>query len=112
VVVRSVAAIVLFASSVAAAQTVDPPPPPTPRLTVAVGKTLEVDVGWHAGWFCDNSKLITGNLVTRKVGDRETNVWIIKGVKAGQTECRVGRDPQRVNLVFDLVVTPAPKSAR
>ena len=104
---RIIAPAVLFASSLAMAQTVDPQPPPPPKVTVAVGKKLEVDVGWaRGGWFCDDTTLVTGELVTRKVGNGDRNFWIITGIKAGKTQCRVGHELQRASLLFDLTVTP------
>lgn len=104
---RIIAAAVLFASSLAVAQTVDPQPPPPPRVTVAVGKTISVDVGWaRGGWFCDDATLVKGEMVTRKVGDTDSNFWIVTGIKAGKTLCRIGNDRYRVSLLYDLTVTP------
>jgi hypothetical protein len=108
--VKIVAAAILLASGLAVAQTVDPEPPPPPHVSVAVGKTQSVNVGWaRGGWFCDDTSLVKGDLVTRKVGNDETNFWVITGVKVGKTQCRIGDDPNRTSIVFDLSVTPAPK---
>jgi hypothetical protein len=97
--------VALFIALSGVAYADDPPPPPTPRLDVAVGKTVEQNVGYtRGGWFCDDQTLITADLVTR--GD--TNYWIVTGVKAGSTQCRVGHDAQRPYIVFDVVVSPPP----
>jgi hypothetical protein len=104
-----VVTLVTLAVGIAAAQVVEPQPPPPDKITLAVGTTIEHDVGWvRGGWFCDDQSLVTGDLVTRKIGDRETNVWIVTGVKAGATQCRVGHDRYRISLLFDVVVTAAP----
>jgi hypothetical protein len=60
-----------------------------PRVDVEVGKTVEHAVGYYRyRWFCDDPSLLTGDLITR--GD--TNYFVITGVKAGSTQCRVGTE--------------------
>ena len=71
-----------------------------PRLDVAVGETVDRDVGVARGWFCDDPSLVRADLVTR--GDH--NVWIVTGVKAGRTLCRVGTDLAGPHLVIDVHV--------
>jgi hypothetical protein len=75
------------------------------RLEVAVGKTVEVDVGYARGLLCDDTTFIDAQLVTRG----ESNVFVVKGLSAGATLCRVGTDLNRVaHFVFDVRVVQAP----
>jgi hypothetical protein len=99
--VRILAALLIVSATAYA----DDAPPANPRLDVVVGKTVDQNVGYaRGGWFCDDTTLITADLVTR--GD--TNFWVVTGVKAGTTQCRVGHDLHRPYLVFDVVVTNPP----
>ncbi|MEO6771477.1 MAG: hypothetical protein ABI467_00455 [Kofleriaceae bacterium] len=78
-----------------------------PRVDVEVGKTVEQPVGYHRyRWFCDDPSLLTGDLVTR--GD--TNYFVITGVKAGSTQCRVGTDREGYTVmdVYVSAAKPAP----
>ncbi len=75
------------------------------RLSVELGKRVEVNVGYARGWFCDDPSLIQADLVTRD----DHNVWIVTGAKLGQTMCRVGTDAYAPAYVFDLHVVPAKK---
>jgi len=82
-----------------------------PRVDVEVGKTVEHAVGYYRyRWFCDDPSLITGDLITR--GD--TNYFVITGVKAGSTQCRVGteREGFTVMNVFVADAKPPPKAKR
>jgi hypothetical protein len=74
------------------------------RLDVALGKTVEVDVGYAAGWMCDDPTLVRAQVVTR----HDRNVWILTGAKLGRTACRVGTDPYRPHRVFDVHVVEPP----
>ncbi len=73
------------------------------RVDVAVGETVERDVGRARGWFCDDPSLVRADLVTR--GDH--NVWIVTGVTPGRTLCRVGTDLAGPHLVLEVHVAPA-----
>jgi hypothetical protein len=76
------------------------------RLDVELGKTVERDVAYARGWFCDDPSLVHADLVTR--GDR--NVWIVTGAKLGVTLCRVGTNPAvPPSYVFEVRVVPAKK---
>ena len=83
-----------------------------PKVRVEVGKTVEQNVGYYRGyWGCDDATLVTADLVTK--GD--SNFWIVTGVKAGSTQCRVGIWNQGGYAVFDVYVTdppPPPKKAK
>lgn len=72
----------------------------SPKITVEIGKTTERDVAIATGWFCDDSSLVRADLITR--GDH--NIWVVTGVKEGDTQCRVGTDPARPHYVFDVHV--------
>ena len=69
-------------------------------VSVSVGFFVERTVGNANGWFCDDPSLVEATLETR--GD--TNVWIVKGVKPGFTQCRVGTDIARASYVMDVTV--------
>jgi len=72
------------------------------RVDVEVGATVEKNVQYARGYMCDDPSLVTAEMVTRD----DHNVWIVKGVKVGQTQCRVGLDRLRVWYVFDVHVVP------
>lgn len=78
-------------------------------ITVEQGAQADAWVGNANGWFCDDPSLVRATMVT----ERDLNHWIVEGVRAGQTVCRVGTDPSRASFVFVVTVTePTPKSAR
>ncbi|HEY3805531.1 MAG TPA: hypothetical protein VGL61_23145 [Kofleriaceae bacterium] len=93
---RALAAVVVVA--VGAIAHADPPPAPN-QLEVVVGKTVEREVGVVRGYFCNDPSLITATLVTRG----NSNFWIVTGLKAGKTQCRVG-DFLHPALLFDVTV--------
>jgi hypothetical protein len=76
------------------------------RLDVVVDATVEQDVGMAIGYRCDDPKLIEASMKT--VGDH--NVFVVKGAQAGKTLCRVGTDPQRQSMLFEVVVKDKPVS--
>ncbi len=76
----------------------------TRRIEVVVDATVETDVGTLIGFRCDDPKLIDAQVKT--VGDH--NVFVVKGVAAGKTQCRVGTDLQRTGLLFDVDVKDKP----
>ena len=77
------------------------------RLDVKVGKTVEVDVGYTRGVRCDDLATIEVAIQTRQgsTGDATTNVFVVKGLREGTTQCRVGTEPQRPSILFDVRVT-------
>jgi len=83
-----------------------------PKVSVAVGKTVEHDVGIRrGGWMCDDPSLLAGDIVTR--GD--ANFFVITGVKAGSTQCRVGLELEGGFVVFNVYIIdgkPASKVKR
>ena len=70
--------------------------------TSSIDATVEKNVSYARGWMCDDPSLLTAQMVTRD----DHNVWIAKGVKLGETQCRVGLDRMRVYYVFDVHVVP------
>lgn len=81
---------------------------PNPRIDVAVGQTVEIDVGTRRGLICDDVEIITPELRTK--GD--TNYLVVTGVTVGSTQCRVGTEPGRVGVLYDVVVGPAKPKKR
>jgi hypothetical protein len=73
-------------------------------LDVTVGAKVEREVGNATGWFCDEPSFIDAKVVTRE----ELNYWVVTGVRAGKTQCRVGTDTSRASFVFDVTVKPRP----
>lgn len=73
-----------------------------PRVDVEVGASVEKNVEYARGFMCDDPSLVSVEMVTRD----DHNVWIVKGVKVGETLCRVGMDRLRVHYVFDVHVLP------
>lgn len=85
---------------------------PTRTLAVEVDQTVEVEVGTLIGFRCDDPKLLDGEMVTKKTERGEVNVFVVKGVAAGRTLCRVGTDPMRPFQLFDVVVTDKPRRSK
>ncbi len=73
------------------------------RLDVAVGKTVEVGVGAARGWFCDDTSILKGDMITRA----DTNYFVVTGVSPGKTSCRVGgvSSASPVSYLFEVHVT-------
>jgi len=100
---RLVAATLLSLASVASADGILVPGD-YPRVDVVVGKTVEQNVGYHRyRWFCDDPSILTGDLITK--GD--ANYFVITGVKAGSTQCRVGTEREGFT-VMNVFVSAAP----
>jgi hypothetical protein len=91
--------IAILASLLAAPASADNGPP---RIAVTVGETVEVNVGYAVGFRCDDLKLISAGMVTRD----GTNVFVVKGLAAGKTLCRVGNETQASpSVLYEIVVT-------
>lgn len=71
------------------------------KLEVAVGKTAEVEVGYAIGFRCDDLTIVEPGMKNRS---QTTNVFVVKGLRAGTTLCRVGTDPQRPTMLFEVRV--------
>ena len=77
-------------------------------LTVEVGAKVRRPVDNAIGWFCDDPTLLHAHIVT----EGQDNYWVVEGVKAGSTQCRVGTDPSRATFVFDVTVKRASAKRR
>jgi hypothetical protein len=74
------------------------------RIDVAVGETIERDVGFAMGLLCDDLGIIRAEL---RAGTPESNTFVVTGVTQGTTMCRVGTTPNRPSYVFEIhVVAP------
>jgi hypothetical protein len=77
------------------------------RLEVAVGETVERDVGIAMGLRCDDLAIVRVDLRT---ATPESNRFEVTGVRPGTTRCRVGTSIDRPSFVFEIHVVPAPRS--
>lgn len=98
-----VVGVVVVAGAVAGAQPVTDPLPPPPKLELRVGETAVRDVGIALGYRCDEPSLLAIELRTK---DAQSNLFVVTGVREGSTLCRVGTDPNRPSVVFDIRVLP------
>jgi len=73
------------------------------RLDVAVGETVERDVGYALGMMCDDTTLIHAEL---RNTSPETNTFGVTGIKEGAAACRVGTSPGRPTFLFEIHVVP------
>ena len=77
-----------------------------PKVEVEVGKTVSVDVGMLRGIHCDNLDIIKVDLVTK---DETHNHFVVTGVEAGSTLCRIGTQLGTPYRVYDVhVLAPKP----
>jgi hypothetical protein len=107
---RAAAAALCLASAAAAARAQvgeDPGAPPAarppPRIELRVGETAERDVGIALGYQCDDPALVRVEMRTKS---EQANAFLVTGVAAGITRCRVGTDPNRPSVVFEIRVSP------
>jgi len=111
--IRSVAAaaaawcLVGGAEVARAQQGIDPgapaEPAPPPRIEVRVGETAERDVGIAVGYRCDEPALVR---IEMRAKSEQSNAFVVTGVQAGATRCRVGTDPHRPSVVYEIRVLP------
>ena len=77
------------------------------RLDVAVGQTVERDVGFAIGVLCDDLAILRVEL---RPSTPESNRLSVTGIKEGSTLCRVGTAPERPSYVFEIhVVASRPR---
>ncbi len=74
------------------------------RIEVEVDKTVEVEVGRLIGFHCDQPKLIDAQMKTRRDTRGDVNVFVVKGVTAGTTLCRIGGAALGASQLFEVVV--------
>jgi len=72
------------------------------RLEVAVGKTIEREVGIAIGYRCDEPTAIIDVAMRQK--SEYVNVAVITGKKAGTTTCRFGVDPMSYSEIYEIRV--------
>jgi hypothetical protein len=83
----------------------DEPRAPDPqRIEVAVGQTVERDVGFAIGLLCDDLTIAHFEL---RASTPESNTFSVTGVKEGTTNCRVGTAPSRPSYVFEIRIVAA-----
>lgn len=80
-----------------------PAPSPPPRIELRVGETAERDVGIAVGYRCDDPALVQVEMRTRS---EQSNAFVVTGLRPGATRCRVGTDPHRPSVVFEIRVLP------
>jgi hypothetical protein len=110
---RAVAATVLVACLTGAAPAaraqadVDPgappSPAPTPRIELRVGETAERDVGFARGYQCDDPAVVRAEM---RAKSEQTNAFVATGLQPGVTRCRVGTDPHRPSVAYEIRVLP------
>jgi hypothetical protein len=76
-----------------------------PVIEVAIGKTVEREVGFAIGYQCDDLSMID---VEMKAKTAETNAFVVTGKQLGKTRCRVGTDPNRPSILFEIRVIEKP----
>lgn len=99
--------VAMGAAAVAAQPGEDPgapaAPPAVPRIEVRVGETAEREVGIAVGYRCDEPALVRVEMRTKR---EEVNAFVVTGVEVGVTRCRVGTDPYRPSVVYEVRVLP------
>ncbi len=78
------------------------------RIDVAVGESVERDVGFAMGLLCDDVAIVRVEL---RAGTPESNTFVATGVTEGTTMCRVGTAPNRPAYLFEIHVV-APRRRR
>jgi hypothetical protein len=106
---RVLFACLLVAGAARADMPIDPVTEPS-RLEVAVGETVQRDVGFALGLVCDDLAIVRADLRTAASG---SNVFEVTGVQLGDTTCRAGTTPNRPTYLFAIrVVPPRPPPSR
>ncbi len=80
-------------------------------LRLRIGETREIEVGYARMHVCDDPTIVEAQMRDKNA---DTNVFFIKGLKPGTTDCRVGLDPEdgRPSYLYSITVerpAPAPK---
>lgn len=78
-------------------------------IELAVGATVERAVGPRRGLVCDDPAIVRADVVARTA---DSNALVVTGLAPGTTLCRVGTEPHRSGLVFELRVRAAPTRTR
>ena len=80
-------------------------PAASPRIELRVGETVERDVGFALGYRCDDPALIRAEV---RAKSEQVNAFVVTGLGAGVTRCRVGTDPHRPSVVYEIRVLQRP----
>lgn len=78
-------------------------PAPLPQIELGVGETAERDVGFAIGCQCDDPALVRAEM---RAKSPHSNAFVVTGLRAGVTRCRVGTEPNRPSLVYEVLVLP------
>ena len=81
-------------------------------IRIAVGETKEIEVGFARMHVCDDPSIVDAEMRDKTA---DTNVFVVKGLRPGTTDCRAGMDPERPSFLFSITVTkrdsgPRPKT--
>lgn len=81
------------------------------QILIAVGETRVIEVGFARMHFCDDVSIVQAEMRDKTV---ETNVFVVKGLEPGTTDCRVGLDPAdgRPSYLFGVTVEKAAPPAK
>ncbi|MEJ7602865.1 MAG: hypothetical protein WKG01_33565 [Kofleriaceae bacterium] len=74
-----------------------------PSLEVAVGDSIEREVGIAIGYRCDDPSLLG---VAMRQKSNYVNVVTITGKQPGTTQCRFGIDPYRYSELHTIRIVP------
>lgn len=74
-----------------------------------VGETKEIEVGFARMHVCDDPSIVEAEMRDKNA---DTNVFVIKGLKPGTTDCRAGMDPDRPSFLFSITVEKSKTDAR
>ena len=78
-------------------------PAPPPRIELHIGDTAQREVGIAVGYQCDDPALVKIEMRTKS---EQVNAFVVTGLQAGVTRCRVGTDPHRPSFVYEIRVLP------
>lgn len=81
-----------------------------PEIVVEVGQTVATEVGYAMGSFCDDTTVVRAEMQN---GTPENNRFVVTGLKAGSTLCRVGTVivDLRPTMLYRVTVVDAPPAA-
>jgi hypothetical protein len=74
----------------------------TRQLIVPVGQVREADVDYKIGFACDDLSILRAWMQTRD----GRNWFVVEGLAAGSTLCRVGNEAVPPTYLFEVVVEP------
>ena len=70
-------------------------------IRIAVGETKEIEVGFARMHVCDDTSIVEAEMRDKTL---ETNVFVVKGLKPGTTDCRAGLDEDRPTFLYSITV--------